>query len=94
MRQLAEDTGGRAFAAIEPAALADVYEQIGRELRAQYWLAYTAGAGGPRFRRVSVRVNDPPGLLARTRSGYAAAPSGAAQSRPSATSRRQSPSSP
>ena len=94
MRQLAEDTGGRAFVTTEPAGLADVYEQIGSELRAQYWLAYTAGAGGPRFRRVSVRVNDPPGLRARTRSGYNAGPSGAAQSRPAATARRQSPSSP
>jgi hypothetical protein len=43
MRQLAEDTGGRTFPTIEPAGLADVYEQIGNELRAQYWLAYAAG---------------------------------------------------
>ena len=35
MRQLAEDTGGRAFATADPAGLADVYEQIGHELRAQ-----------------------------------------------------------
>jgi VWFA-related protein len=70
MRRLAEDTGGRMFATSDAAGLTDVYEQIGNELRAQYWLAYVAGQGGPGYRRVSVRVNDPPGLLARTRTGY------------------------
>jgi Ca-activated chloride channel family protein len=94
MRQLAEDTGGRTFGTTEPAGLADVYEQIGRELRAQYWLAYAAGAGGPRFRRVSVRVKDPPGLLARTRTGYNAAPPAAAHSSPPAPARRPEPPSP
>ena len=86
MRRLAEDTGGRAFAAADPSALAGVYEQIGSELRAQYWLAYAANAGGAGFRRVSVRVNDPPGLLVRTRSGYIARSSKHAQS--SAPARR------
>ena len=72
MRRLAEDTGGRTFATADPAGLADVYEQIGNELRTQYWLAYAASPGGAGFRRVSVRVNEPPGLLVRTRSGYIA----------------------
>ena len=94
MRQLAEDTGGRTFATTQPAGLTDVYEQIGRELRAQYWLAYAAGAGGPRFRRVSVRVNDPPGLLARTRTGYNAGSPAAAHSRSPAPARRPEPASP
>ena len=89
MRQLAEDTGGRAFPAIEPAGLADVYEQIGNELRAQYWLAYAAGPGGPGYRRVSVRVNEPPGLLARTRTGYNAGSSTAAHSSTREPARRQ-----
>jgi VWFA-related protein len=82
MRRLAEDTGGRTFATADPAALADVYEQIGSELRAQYWLAYPASAGGAGFRRVSVRVNDPPGLVARTRSGYIAGSPRSARSMP------------
>ena len=84
MRRLAEDTGGRAFATANPAALAEVYEQIGNELRAQYWLAYASSAGRPGFRRVSVRVNDPPGLRARTRSGYIAGSSTRARSTPPA----------
>src|SRR5688572_27710364 len=74
MRRLAEDTGGRAFVTADTAGLTTVYEQIGSELRTQYWLAYAAGASRPGYRRVSVRVNDPPGLLARTRTGYNAGP--------------------
>jgi VWFA-related protein len=82
MRRLAEDTGGRTFATTDLAGLADVYEQIGNELRAQYWLAYAGAHSGGGFRRVSVRVNDPPGLLARTRTGYnAASPASRARAR-------------
>ena len=87
MRRLAEDTGGRAFATADPASLADVYDQIASELRAQYWLAYAASPGRAGFRRISVRVNDPPGLVARTRSGYIAGSSTRARSNPPA--RRQ-----
>lgn len=84
MRRLAEDTGGRAFVTTDPAGLTDVYEQIGNELRAQYWLAYAAGPDRRGFRRVSVRVNDPRGLLARTRTGYNAGPPAIASSSPTA----------
>ena len=74
LRRLAEDTGGRAFLAIAAGELEDIYEQIGGELRAQYWLAYEPTAIRPGFRRVSVRVTDPPGMQVRTRSGYTAGP--------------------
>ena len=70
MRRLAEGTGGRMFIASDPAELAHVYEQIGNELREQYWLAYAPATVKPGFRRVSVRVTQPPGLQARTRDGY------------------------
>jgi len=70
MRRLAEDTGGRAFVTTDAAELPAVYEQIGAELREQYWLAYVPSVSQPGFRRVSVRVTDPPGLQARTRTGY------------------------
>jgi VWFA-related protein len=72
MRRLAEDTGGRAFVTTDVAELPGVYEQIGTELREQYWLAYVPSATQSGFRRVTVRVTDPPGLQARTRSGYTA----------------------
>ena len=69
MRRIAEDTGGRLFVTTD-GGLADVYAQIGGELRAQYWLGYQASGSRAGFHRVSVRVKEPPGLLARTRSGY------------------------
>jgi Ca-activated chloride channel family protein len=71
MRELAETTGGRAFA---PAGFADVepiYAEIAAELSQQYWLGYVpTSAGEAGFRRVSVRVETRAGLRARTRSGY------------------------
>ena len=70
MRRLAEGTGGRMFIASDPGELAHVYEQIGNELREQYWLAYAPAIVKPGFRRVAVRVRQPPGLQARTRAGY------------------------
>ena len=70
LRRLAEATGGRAFVTGADSDLADVYAQIGSELREQYWVAYASPVAGPGFRRVSVRVTDPPGLVARTRTGY------------------------
>src|SRR6185436_11608606 len=79
MRRLAEDTGGRAFATTDAAELPGVYEQIGTELREQYWLAYSPSSRQAGFRRVSVRVLDPPGLQARTRTGYTAGPGVAAR---------------
>jgi Ca-activated chloride channel family protein len=90
LRRLAEDTGGRTFVTQDPTGVGDVYEQIGSELRAQYWLAYPAGPGNHGFRRVSVRVNDPPGLQARTRAGYHAGPRVTALSNPAARSRYSS----
>jgi VWFA-related protein len=79
MRRLAEDTGGRAFFTADTAELPGVYEQIGTELREQYWLAYVPSSGQSGFRRVAVRVLDPPGLQARTRTGYTAGPRVAAR---------------
>jgi VWFA-related protein len=80
MRQLAEETGGRAFAPAGPADLQAVFEDIAGELSQQYWLAYTRPPDAPAgFRRVSVRVETRPGLRARTRSGfYASRPLAAA----------------
>jgi Ca-activated chloride channel family protein len=71
MRQLADTTGGRAFAPLQLTDLAGVYDQIADELGQQYWLAYTPPRSkSSGFRRVSVRVETRPGLRARTRSGY------------------------
>jgi Ca-activated chloride channel homolog len=72
MKALAQETGARAFFPGTIAELAGVYGMIAEELATQYALGYTPknpkrdGA----FRRVVVRVEDPPGARTRTRSGY------------------------
>jgi Ca-activated chloride channel homolog len=75
MKQLARETGARAFFPTGLASLAEAYAEIGRELAAQYAIGYVSrnpmrnGA----FRRVTVRVSDNPGAQPRTRTGYLAA---------------------
>lgn len=71
LRQLSQETGGRAFFPGSVGELPKIYEQISEELSSQYSLAYSSrnpvrdGA----WRRVLVRVNKP-NLTARTRQGY------------------------
>jgi Ca-activated chloride channel family protein len=71
LKQLAQETGGRAYFVLTAAELPKIYEQISEELANQYSLAYSSknpmrnGA----WRRVVVRVTKP-GLSARTRQGY------------------------
>ncbi len=71
LKQLSQETGGRAYFVLTAAELPKIYEQISEELANQYSLAYSSknpmrnGA----WRRVVVRVTKP-GLTARTRLGY------------------------
>lgn len=71
LRQLSQETGGRAFFINSVGELPKIYQQISEELANQYTLAYTPknplrnGA----WRRIVVRVSRP-GLTARTRQGY------------------------
>jgi Ca-activated chloride channel homolog len=71
LRQLSQETGGRAFFVTGAAELPKIYEQISEELASQYSIAYSSrnpmrnGA----WRRVEVRVYRP-GLSARARRGY------------------------
>jgi Ca-activated chloride channel family protein len=71
LKQLAQETGGRAYFVLTAAELPKIYDQISEELANQYSLAYSSrnpmrnGA----WRRVVVRVSKP-GLTARTRQGY------------------------
>ena len=75
MKQLARETGAKAFFPTGLTSLADAYAEIGRELATQYAIGYVSrnpmrnGA----FRRVTVRVSDSPGAQPRTRTGYLAA---------------------
>ena len=71
MRQLAQETGGRAFFPARVEDLNGVYGQIADELASQYTLGYTSK--NPRsdgaFRRVVVQVARP-NAAARTKRGY------------------------
>jgi Ca-activated chloride channel homolog len=71
LKQLSQETGGRAYFVTSVSELPKIYEQISEELANQYSLAYSSknpmrnGA----WRRIVVRVSKP-GLTARTRQGY------------------------
>jgi Ca-activated chloride channel family protein len=71
LRQLSQETGGRAFFPTTVAELPKIYEQISDELASQYSIAYSSknpmrnGA----WRRIDIRINKP-GLTARAKRGY------------------------
>jgi hypothetical protein len=67
---LATQTGGSLFEVSKKVALGDIFEQIGRELRSQYSLAYKPQANalsGYRSIQVTVRKKN---LFVQTREGY------------------------
>jgi Ca-activated chloride channel homolog len=71
LRQLSQETGGRAFFPSQLGDLANVYGQISDELSSQYTVGYTSrnGRRDGAWRRIVVRVNRP-NLTARTKQGY------------------------
>jgi len=71
LQKLAEETGGRYFFVGVASELGKVFEQVEKELRSQYLLAYQSpqqGKGG-KFRTVEVKISRP-GLEAKTIRGY------------------------
>ena len=80
LRQLTNDTGGRAFFPADVRSLANVYGQIYDELSSQYTIGYTSK--NPRrdgaWRRLVVRVARP-NVQARTKQGYFAPVAAAAR---------------
>lgn len=76
MKALAFETGARAFMPGSITELAGVYASIAEELSNQYLVGYVSknGTRDGTYRRVEVRI-DRPGIRARTRAGYVAAPS-------------------
>ena len=71
LKQLAQETGGRAFFPATVAELPRIYEQISQELSSQYALGYVSRnpARNGAWRRLSIRVGRQ-GLVGRTRLGY------------------------
>jgi len=71
LRQLAAQTGGRAFFPEQLKDLNTVYQQIATELSSQYRLGYTSGnpLRDGAWRRIVVQV-DRPDAIVRTKPGY------------------------
>jgi len=72
LQQLADASGGRVFNADKIEDLKGIYEQVAAELRTVYSVAYapTNQTFDGRFRRIVVKINQPPDSVARTRKGY------------------------
>jgi len=75
LSEVAEQTGGRVFAATDPGDLPSIATRIGIELRNQYVLAYSPKnqSRDGKYRRVEVKVTAPvgiPNLKLRWRLGY------------------------
>ena len=71
MRQLAQETGGRAFFPAKIDDLNGVYSEIADELASQYTLGYTSknAKRDGAYRRIVVRI-DKSGAIPRTKQGY------------------------
>ena len=71
LRQIAKQTGGRAFFPSREEQLPDVYDTIVADVHSRYLLTYTPPLREPdgRFRKIRVEVTDP-GLTVRARDGY------------------------
>ena len=71
LAELSETSGGKAFFTSKAEELPAIYEQIERELRSRYLVAYNSNQAGGKpgvFREVEVKVKR--GLKARTSRGY------------------------
>jgi len=71
LKYLAEETGGRAFFPFSASELATDFQEISRELRSQYSLAYvsTNTAHDGTFRAITIQAKDK-GVRVRAKSGY------------------------
>jgi VWFA-related protein len=71
LKQLAEETGGRLFEVSKKQTVAQIYDQIAEELRAQYRLGYTPdqAASAEGYHQVDLTTNRKD-LFVQTRDGY------------------------
>ena len=71
LKELSEQSGGRAFFPFKAQDLSQSFEDIGRELRSQYNLAYTSsnGARDGKFRAIHIAAEEK-NLHVRARRGY------------------------
>jgi VWFA-related protein len=79
LRELARETGGHTYRPRQADEVASSFAQIARELRSGYTIGFVppeTSRGGYRYLRVAVNTGDRRQLIARTRVGYYAEPSG------------------
>jgi VWFA-related protein len=72
LENFALETGGRVFYPYKVDDLAESFQDIGTELRSQYFIGYSP-SNPPRegeFRKIQVEIVDRKGLVVRTRKGY------------------------
>jgi VWFA-related protein len=71
---MADETGGGLFEVSKKETIADIYKQIGAELRAQYRLGYTpdkeTASDGYHRIDLSLSASSPKNLILQTRDGY------------------------
>lgn len=74
LQRMVDETGGRLFEVSKKETVADIYKQIGEELRAQYRLAFTpdkdTSAAGYHRIDLSLTKTSPKDLSIQTRDGY------------------------
>jgi len=74
LQRMADETGGRLFEVSKKETVADIYKQIGAELRAQYRLGYTpdkdTASDGYHRIDLSLTKSSPKDLYIQTRDGY------------------------
>ncbi len=72
LQQMADETGGRLFELKGHQKIADIYNQIGEELRFQYRLGYTPDASitGDGYHQVDLKISTQKNLKVQTRDGY------------------------
>ena len=78
MKEIADDTGGKAFFPSDLSEMKAISDDIAKALRNQYVLTYYPANKklDGTFRRVQVRINDSRNLVAKTRTGYYAREAG------------------
>ncbi len=71
LTRIADETGGRSFFIDDVAELTAIYDEIQRELRSRYLLAYQSNnvTGSKKFRAIEIEVR-PSGLEAKSLRGY------------------------
>jgi VWFA-related protein len=72
LQQMADETGGRLFELKGHEKIADIYAQIGEELRSQYRLGYTPDSTitGDGYHQIDLKIPAQKNLKIQTRDGY------------------------